>query len=379
VDYQKRISTFQTELQTLAEIAFFPISADLQYLTGIGRAMPTFGAVRHPGGWVEGIWLTPGTDPILLLTRMTAEFNNPGGELDVRVLGEWEDPGAALAEVLGKLGVPNPKTAALGEKTPGETFLHLQQNYPGIRFLPASEPLLNQRMIKSDEEIALMRKAGKITEAAFADVIRSMKHGMTELDVILETDYQLRAHGSYGPSFTTTLYCVGLEHELFFNQLDQSLHRPLNPPVSILFDFGAIVEGYCYDFGRTVCFGPPDAAQIEAHRWVMASQAAGIKAMRAGKATAEEVDAAAREVIETAGLGMGFRHRLGHAIGLDVHEPPFLTKTDTTLLRPGMTFTVEPSILFPFASGARVEDIVLVTEEGGVPLTSGYQDLIVVE
>ena len=378
METQIRISVFQTELQGLAEIAFFPISADLQYLTGIQRDMPTFGAIRHPGGWVEGIWLTPDAAPILLLTRMTAEFNNPGGDLEVRVLGEWEEPAAALAEVLEKLGVKDPKMVALGEKTPGETFIHLQQSYPGIEFVPASEILLRQRMIKSDEEIVLLRKAGAITEAAFADVIPTMKYGMTELDLILETDYQLRKHGSFGPSFTTTLYCVGPGHELFFNQLDQTLHRPLNPPVSILFDFGAIVEGYCYDFGRTVCFGEPDEAQIAAHKWVMASQAAGIAAMRAGKVTAEEVDTAAREVIEQAGLGEGFRHRLGHAIGLDVHEPPFLTKTDRTVLCAGMTFTVEPSIIFPFASSARVEDIVLVTESGGVPLTSGFQDLIVV-
>ncbi len=378
MDYQKRISTFQTDLQGLADVAFLPISADLQYLTGIQRAMPTFGAVRHPGGWVEGLWLTPDSGPILLLTRMTADFNNPGGDLEVRVLGEWEAPAAALGEVLGWLEVADPKQAALGEKTTGETFIHLQQAYPGIEFVPASELLLRQRMIKSADEIALMKKAGEITEAAFADVIGALKHNMTELDVILETDYQLRKHGSFGPSFTTTLYCVGPEHELFFNQLDQTLHRPLYPPVSILFDFGAIVEGYCYDFGRTVCFGAPDEAQIEAHKWVMASQAAGIAAMHAGKTTAEEVDAAAREVIEKAGLGEGFRHRLGHAIGLDVHEPPFLTKTDQAVMRPGMTFTVEPSIIFPFASSARVEDIVLVTEKGGVPLTSRFQDLIVV-
>jgi Xaa-Pro aminopeptidase len=379
LNYPQRISSFQSDLQARADIAFFPISADLQYLTGIPRDFPTFGAIRHPGGWIEGLWLAPEANPILLLTQMTADFNNPGGNLDVRVLGEWEDPAAALAEVLGRLGIKDPKHAALGEVTPGETFIHLQQQYPGIKFVPASEYLLQQRRIKSDQEITLLKKAGEITEAAFADVIKVIKHGMTELDLILETDYQLRAHGSFGPSFTTTLYCVGPAHELFFNQLDQTLHRPLNPPVSILFDFGAIVEGYCYDFGRTVCFGPPDDTQITAHKWVMASQAVGITGMRAGQVTAEEVDAAAREVIEQAGLGEGFRHRLGHAIGLDVHEPPFLTKTDQTLLQSGMTLTVEPSIIFPFTSSARVEDIVLVTEQGGVPLTTGYQDLIVVD
>jgi D-alanyl-D-alanine dipeptidase len=110
----------------------------------------------------------------------------------------------------------------------------------------------------------------------------------------------------------------------------------------------------------------------------MESQAAGITAMRAGAATAQDADRAARAVIEQAGMGATFRHRLGHGIGLDVHEPPFLTEGDQSVLQEGMLFTVEPSVLVPFAGSARVEDVVLVGEDGGVPLTSGYQELVVI-
>jgi Xaa-Pro aminopeptidase len=234
-------------------------------------------------------------------------------------------------------------------------------------------------MIKNEEEIALMTKAGKITETAFKDVLKAMKPGMTELDIMLEVDYQLKQHGSFGPSFNTTLYAVGPEHELFFNQPDETWHRPLNPPVSILFDFGAIHQGYCYDFGRTVYFGAPDEEIIKTHRLVMASQATGIAAMRAGLVQAEAIDQAARSVIEDAGMGDAFRHRLGHAIGLDVHEPPFLTKGDQTILREGMLFTVEPSVIVPFGPSARVEDVVMVGKSGGIPLTKGFPDLIVID
>ena len=107
---------------------------------------------------------------------------------------------------------------------------------------------------------------------------------------------------------------------------------------------------------------------------VIASQAAGIAALKAGN-TCEQADAAARAVIADAGYGYAFRHRLGHGIGMDVHEPPFLTKGDTTVLQPGMCFTAEPSIFVPNQFGARVEDIVVVGASGGEGLTGDYKAL----
>jgi Xaa-Pro aminopeptidase len=101
--------------------------------------------------------------------------------------------------------------------------------------------------------------------------------------------------------------------------------------------------------------------------------------MCAGKVKAEDVDAAARSVITTAGYGEEFRHRLGHSIGLDVHEPPFLTSGDNTVLQEGMLFTVEPSIMQFDTFSARVEDVVVVRANGGEPLTSGFCDLLVID
>lgn len=224
-----------------------------------------------------------------------------------------------------------------------------------------------------------MREAGKITETAFADVLKQLKHGMTELDVINEVDYQLRRHGSLGPSFTTSLYNSGPNHELIFGEREKHWHRPLNPPVAILFDFGAVHDGYCYDYGRTVAFGEPNEDFRRVYDLVMASQAAGVAALRAGEMTAEAADAAARKVIEDGGFGAEFRHRLGHGIGMDVHEPPFLTKGDTTVLQEGMLFTVEPSIMRFGTFSARVEDVVVVRPGGGEKLTNGFQSLYVVD
>lgn len=378
-NYEARIKNFQQALHGKADVAFFPLSADLQYLAGVSREMPTFGATHHPGEWVEGLWIAADQAPVMALTRMTASFTPPKGIENVMVLGDHDDPQKFLRGVLAKLNLADLHQVALGEAVTAETAGQLQQLFLGVTFISASLLLSDQRQIKSADEIGLMRKAGEITEAAFTEVIKNLRHGMTELDIILETDYQLRKQGGMGSSFNTTLYVVGPNHELLFNQKEVTWPRVLTAPVSILFDFGAIYEGYCYDFGRTVSFGDPAADLRLAHRLVMGAQAAGIATMRAGEATAEQVNAAARAVIENAGMGETFRHRLGHSIGLDVHEPPYLTQGDETVLQEGMLFTVEPSVLVPFAGSARVEDVVQVGPEGGIPLTTGFQELIVVD
>jgi Xaa-Pro dipeptidase len=346
----------------VADLAFLPVSADLQYLAGVPRDIPNFGAVLHPGAWLEGAWLTPTDAPVLALPRMSAEFGGLGGPAGVRVqvVRDHDDPDEMVRALLRAFELPPSPRVAIGDATGGATVSALQRLLPGATFVSASELLAPMRAVKSEEEIAVMRRAGEITEAAFAAVLARLEHGMTELDVVSEIDHQLRRHGSLGPSFTTSLYASGPRHPLLFGQRLATWPRRLEPPVSILFDFGAILDGTCYDFGRTVFFGAPEPAYEQAFRLVMASQRAGIAALRADRATAAEVDAAARAVIEDAGLGETFRHRLGHGIGLDVHEPPFLTAGDDTVLREGMLFTIEPSITRFDDFSARVEDVVVV-------------------
>ncbi|MBL8134571.1 MAG: aminopeptidase P family protein [Anaerolineae bacterium] len=379
MDYSQRLIRFRQRLD--ADLAFFPISSDLNYLTGVPRDVPNFGAVLHPGAWLEGAWITPRHDPVLTLPRMTAEF---GGlerlqGVQMRVLGDWDDPASLVRDILKGFALPPKPRVAVSHWTEGETLIHLQAILPDAVFVSATDILRKMRVIKSEEEAAVMREAGRITEAAFADVIPLLKHGMTELEVIAEVDYQLKKHGSLGPSFTTSLYNSGPNHELIFGDREKKWHRPLHPPVSVLFDFGAVHDGFCYDYGRTVSFGAPDPAFQQVYDLVMASQAAGIAAMKAGQVTAEQVDAAARRVIADAGFGAEFRHRLGHGIGMDVHEPPFLTKGDTTVLQEGMWFTVEPSIMRYGGFSSRVEDVVVVRPGGGEKLTNGWQSLIVID
>ncbi|WP_375570940.1 M24 family metallopeptidase [Ahrensia marina] len=378
--YAERLTRFQNSLTDQADLVFFPIGTDLDYLTGLHRDIPNYGRNLHPGMWLEGAWIAPGKDPILTLPRMTVEFglSERLDALDVRVLGDWDDPAQLVSGILDELGVGDGPRIAVSDDAEAETLIELQHLRPGVRFLSGTELLRPQRVIKDADEIEKLRRAGAITEAAFAATVKQMKIGMTELDVSSEIDHQMKAHGSLGPSFTTSMYNTGPNITLEFGNKLKSWPRKLEAPTSVLFDFGAVLDGMCYDFGRTACMGEPSAEQIKVHRLIMESQAAGIAALKAGAITCEEVDKAARDVLEDAGYGEAFRHRLGHGIGWDVHEPPFLTDGDKTLVEEGMIFTIEPSIFRDGDSSARVEDCVVARPDGGEALTRGFQELIVV-
>ncbi len=378
---KERLQRFQALLADQADLAFIPISSDLQYLTGVPRDIPNYGHNIHPGDWLEGAWISPRHAPVLPLPRMTAEFGglNRLEGIDIRVLGDWDEPAAMVKSILDDFNLPQNPRVAISDFTRGETVSNLQPLLPGATWLSATDLLRPLRLIKSQSDIDEMKEAGRITEAAFADTLSSLKLGMTELEIVEEVNYQLRKHGSLGQSFTTSLYNSGPDHPLLFGQRMASWQRALDPPVSILFDFGGIYQGWCYDFGRTVFFGEPDEEAQRVYDLVMASQAAGIAALKAGESTTTATDRAARQVIEEAGYGEAFRHRLGHAIGMDVHEPPFLTEGDETPLEEGMLFTIEPSIMQINDYSARVEDIVVARPGGGEKLTNGWQELIVLD
>jgi len=142
-----------------------------------------------------------------------------------------------------------------------------------------------------------------------------------------------------------------------------------------MFDFGGVVDGYCSDFGRTVVAGRPAQDLLDAYDVMLAAYEAGRAACRPG-ALARDVNAACRAPIEEAGLGPHFRHRMGHGIGLDVHERPFVSAEDETPLEAGMTFTDEPSIIIPGSFSIRIENII-VCDQGGGRVLNEYSDTLV--
>jgi Xaa-Pro aminopeptidase len=378
-DYAARLQRVQQQMRAQnIDLLFLSRSANLSYVTGLLREQPNYGNTMYPGEWLTGAWVPANGAPILTLPRMVADFHAvQSGDMEVRVLGAGDNGLPTAAAVLESLHIAPTAHIAVEDRAWAESLINLQMLRPQATFSQASALLGPLRRIKDAGEIQIMREAGAVTEAAYAATLPQLKHGMTNLDLITEVNYQLRRNGATCDSFVTSFYNMGRNYPFDFHNRDEVLLIPLEAPVSISFDFGAVYKDYCYDFGRSVFFGEPDAEYRRIYALVMESQAAGIAALHVGN-TCEAADAAARAVIAEAGYGETFRHRLGHGIGMDVHEPPFLTAGDTTVLEEGMCFTAEPSIFMPHVMGARVEDVVVVRPGAGEPLTSGFQQLYIV-
>jgi Xaa-Pro aminopeptidase len=300
-------------------------------------------------------------------------------------LGDWEPPGelvvvnetddgpAIFERVVRGLG--EPKTVAVGDRVWAETVIHLGKAV-GFDTLRTGSAIVNElRRVKSDEELETMTKAAHVADVVMAAVAPKVQLGVSMLDLKEEVEHQLLAHGSRTPSFATHIF-TGMEAG-DFDSGTATAREPIPEGTSVMFDFGAVVDGYCSDFGRTIYCGDPPDDYREVYALMLAAQEAGRAAATPGT-PAREVNAACRAPIEDAGLGEHFRHRMGHGIGLDIHEQPFISPEVDMPLEPGMTFTDEPSIIIPGRFSVRIEDVVVCEEGGGRKLNAHSPDLVAV-
>ena len=370
-DYAERRRRLSERLEADGvEALFLAPSADLEYLTGVERDIPNFGEAAYAHGWVTGAFFRPWVDPVFVLPRMFALFHlreQPAGE--TIVVSETDDGFAAFERVARGMGV----NVAIGDRVWTETALNLGR-IVGFEGLSTGSRIVNElRRVKSDEELAALGRAIDTVEQAMAEVTPLVVPGVSMLGLVEATEHSLRAAGSRCPSFTTHMF-TGLD-DTDFDSGTRTARAGIPSGTAVMFDFGGVVDGYCSDFGRTIYCGEPTAEYREAHAIMLAAQEAGRAAAAAGT-PARDVNAACRRPIEEAGLGEHFRHRMGHGIGLDVHERPFISDEDATPLQAGMTFTDEPSIIIPGRFSVRIEDIV-VCEEGGGRLLGSYPSALV--
>jgi Xaa-Pro aminopeptidase len=354
------------------DLLFLPPSSDLEYLTGVERAIPTFGQSQYAHGWVAGAFFRPDREPIFVLPRMMALFDLAGDMPGELVVVAERDDGPMLFETAAR-GMGAAKTLAVGDRTWAEALIHLTQAVSPERLVTGS-PLVNElRRTKSTEELAAMERACGVADAAMAAVGPKVRPGVTTLNLVEELEHQMRLHGSRVPSFTAHVFTSFVGGK---NSAEESRSAPIAEGDVVMFDFGAVVDGYCSDFGRTVCVGEPGSEVRDAYALVLAAQEAGRAALRPG-VPASEVNRVCRQPIEEGGHGPNFKHRMGHGIGLDVHERPFVSEEEETLLEVGMTFTDEPSILVDGRFGVRIEDVVVCEPDGGRKLNQFPPGLIV--
>lgn len=354
---------------------FVPSSSDLEYLTGLARDVPSFGQTQYAHGWVAGAFFVPGREPLFVLPRMVVFYHLDDDPPDnTTVVNETDDGRTVLAQVAASLG--RVRRLGVGARTWGETVIELQRALAPEETVNGS-PLLNRiRRVKSPAELELMAAACRIAEAAMSATIATIRPGVTMVDLLEEVEHQMRVRGSRCPSFPTRVFSFGPGEA--HDSDAPSGTEPLPEGEVVMFDFGAVhASGYCSDFGRTVVIGEPTPEYERAYEVMLAAADAGRAAARPG-VPARAVDAACRAPIEEAGWGPRFRHRMGHGIGLDVHEQPFLSPEDETPLEAGMTFTDEPSIIIPGDFGVRIEDVIVCTDDGGRKLGEHPADLVAI-
>lgn len=240
-----------------------------------------------------------------------------------------------------------------------------------LKWVPLKGQVDQTRRIKSAEEIELIAKAEAIGDAAFLEILKILQPGMTELEAAAELEYQMRKAGAGGFSFDTIMASgknSSMPHAV-------PSEKKLEEGDFITMDFGCSWQGYCSDMTRTVVLGEADEKQREIYRVVLEAQEAALSVIRPGL-TGAEVDKVARDLITEAGYGDCFGHGLGHSVGLYIHEEPRLSPSGLEVLECGMLETVEPGIYVPGFGGVRIEDLVVVTEDGCRNLTFSPKCLI---
>ena len=227
------------------------------------------------------------------------------------------------------------------------------------------------RAVKDEQEIACIRKAQEIAEAAFEHILGFIKPGVTEREIALELDHEMLRRGAEALSFDT----IALSGANTSMPHGVPSDKRVEEGEFVLMDFGAVYNGYHSDMTRTVCIGKCSEEMEKVYNTVLEAQLACLEQARAGM-TGAELDKIARSIIEHAGYGDCFGHSLGHGVGMEIHEKPNAAPSNNSVLKAGTVITVEPGIYIAGKFGVRIEDFVILTENGSVNLTKCAKNII---
>lgn len=255
-----------------------------------------------------------------------------------------------------------------------ERYEELLSLFPHCTFISAEEKLRRLKMIKTERELKIIEEACALADYAVAAGVSEIKEGITELEVVAALEYALKKKGVTEMSFST-MVLTGANAASPHGTPGLS---KIQKGDFVLFDLGVVVDHYCSDITRTVAYEDIDDTQKNIYDTVLKAQLAAISAAKPGAAAAD-VDMEARNLIAAAGYGDYFPHRLGHGLGISVHEYPSITESNRLVLREGMVFTIEPGIYVPEIAGVRIEDDVYVTAEGVKVLTKYPKELQIIK
>lgn len=356
MDHEGRVTRLRGKLEEAGVDALLVTNlVNVRYLTGFSGSN---GAVLvRPGDAIffsdpryraRAADLVQGAEVVIYKDRLTDELS-----------------GRLTAAGVRKLGLEAASVTLAQQKS-------LDERLPEVELVGVEDLVEDLRKFKDPDELRLIREAVDLADKGFAWVLDNLTPGMTEIEVALELEVMLRKEGAEDVSFEPIVGSGPLSAHIHHSPST----RTLDKEDLVLLDFGARVEGYCSDLTRTVILGPSSEQQRELYDLVLRAQTAGVEAAAPGVRCAD-VDAAARSVIEGAGMGDEFGHGLGHGVGLDIHENPAFNRISEDSLSGGEVMTVEPGVYVIGTGGIRIEDCVIIEDSGASVLGSAPKDRLI--
>lgn len=337
---------------------------DAAFLTSPDTIFYCSGFLSEPHERLLALVILQNHEPFLICPQMeVSDAKDTGWNFDVIGYTDIENPWEKISQAMTNRNLQLQTLAIEKEHLNVEKFEHIQHYLSVSTFVSAEEKIRELRMIKTENELKKLREACKLADLAIEIGVNEIVEGKTEIEIVAAIEYEMKKKG-VGMSFST-MVLTGINAASPHGTPGMT---KIQRGDFVLFDLGLIYDGYCSDITRTVAFGDVSDKQADIYDAVRIAQEAAISASKPNISCAE-LDLTARRIIRNKGYGQYFPHRLGHGLGLSVHEYPSITETNPLLLQPGMVYTIEPGIYMPNIAGVRIEDDVCITEDGYEVLT----------
>ena len=361
----QRVSRLQEETagQGLDCMALVP-GPNLFYVTGL-----SYHTSERP---IVALFPADAPPAIVLPVLEAPKLEHAALNIEPFTYSDEEGPAMAIHQACATLELAEAHIGVEGLQMRVMEVRYLERYAPGCELVVADDVMGNLRICKDAQELTKMREAVEIIETALHETVEQIAVGMSEREVAGLLMTEILGAGGEGMSFNPIVVAGPNSASPHSGPSD----RPIRANETIVIDCGAIAGGYASDITRTFTLKGLPEEMAEVYEVVREANRAGRDKV-APEVTAEEIDRAARSVIEVAGFGEYFIHRTGHGLGLEVHEHPYIVEGNQEPLRPGMTFTVEPGIYLPGKGGVRIEDDVVVTPQGCESLTSFPRELMI--
>lgn len=361
--YLESIKKIQSYLQTNSiDAAFVTTPDNVFYFTGFKS---------NPHERLLGVMIFKDASPFIICPKMEMPDAKAAGWSGT-IIGHQDTDNAwdVLASAVKDSGQSIQSLAIEKSHMTVERLEAITKRFSSLQINRLDEKINELRVIKSEAELANMRKAAELADYAIEVGCKEIAEGKTELEILNAIELAVKEKGAAQMSFDTMV----LSGPKTASPHGTPGDRKIQKGDFILFDLGVVYNGYCSDITRTVAFGEPSPEKREVYETVLKAELAAVNAVKPG-VTAMELDKTARDVITEAGYGEYFTHRLGHGLGISVHEFPSITGVNEMVLEEGMVFTIEPGIYHPDITGVRIEDDVVVTADGVEVLTKFPKEL----